>query len=142
MSSSDDQDQPPPPLPPRFGTPEPPFEPLLSPEQREFSPAFLCLALPLMAETTLPGERVSTYQKWLAPPDPSISHWIAHKTRQEDTFKWFLNGDAYKAWKTNGTLYWVRGKCAYLVILHLPCHSFNAVFLDGSGKTLLTCVTL
>jgi hypothetical protein len=142
MSSSDEEDQPPPPPPPRFSTPEPDFDPLLSPEQSRFSSASLCLALPLVAETTPPGERVSTYQKWLAPPDPSINHWIAHKARQEDTFKWFLNGDAYKAWKTNGTLYWVRGKCAYLVIFHLHCHSFNAFFLVGSGKTCLTCVTL
>jgi len=139
--SSSDEDQPTPPPPPRFSTPEPDFDPLLSPEQSRFSPS-LRLALPLIAETTLPGERVSTYQNWLDPPDPSINHWIAHNARQEDTFKWFLNGDAYKAWKTNGTLYWVRGKCAYLVIFHLPCHSFNALFLAGSGKTFLTCVTL
>jgi hypothetical protein len=133
MSSSDD-DQPPPPPPPRFSTPEPDFDPLLGPEQSRLSPASLRVALPLIAETTLPGERVSTYEEWLAPPDPSINHWIAHKARQEDTFQWFLNGDAYKAWKTSGTLYWVRGKCAYLVIFHLPCHSIQCPFPSRLGQ--------
>lgn len=126
--SNSSEEQPPPPPPRRFNTPEPDFEPLLSPEQGGFFIASLSLALPMIAETYLPAEKVSTYQKWLDPPDTSIAHWIAHKIRQEDTFKWFLNGDAYEAWKTNGTLYWVRGKCAYLVTFHLPCHSFNARF--------------
>jgi hypothetical protein len=96
--SSDEAPPPRPPPPP----PDPDFEPLLSTEL---------------------SKKVETYQKWLAPPDPSTNHWIAHKARQEDTNKWFLNGDAYKAWKTNGTLYWVRGKF-------------------GAGKTFLTCVAL
>jgi len=66
---------------------------------------------------------VEPYQKWLSPPDPSISHWIAHKERQVDTNQWILKGDAYKAWKTNGTLFWVRGASEHLRHrFRIPCH--------------------
>jgi hypothetical protein len=93
--------------------------------------------LPLTAKTILLGARVSTYHKWLAPPDPSINHWIAHKAlHDEDTFKWFLDGDAYKSWKTNGTLYWVRGKCAYLVVLPSPFVIHSMSFPSWLGQDL------
>lgn len=88
--------QPPPPPPPP-PIPDPDFDPLLSPES---------------------SAKLAPYQKWLSPPDPSISHWIAHKERQVDTNQWLLKGDPYKAWKTDGTLFWVRGKL-------------------GAGKTIL-----
>jgi hypothetical protein len=137
MSSSDDQDPPPPPR--RFSIDY--FDPLLSPEQSMFSPASLCLVLLLIAETTLPGERLSTYRKWHIPPDPSINHWFAHKSRQEDTqtAKWFLDRDVYpKACNPNGMQFYYHGygKCAYLVqssiqrLLRFPVrqHAFFRAF--------------
>jgi hypothetical protein len=83
---------------------------------------------------------VAPYQKWLSPPDPSINHWIAHKERQVDTNKWLLNGDAYKAWKTSGTLFWVRGERGHLCHPFCISLSFIFCFAVGAGKTVMWSV--
>ena len=46
---------------------------------------------------------------WLSPPDPSINHQNARKTRHEGTATWFIQGTKFREWKNNGSLLWIYG---------------------------------
>ena len=49
-------------------------------------------------------------RQWLSPPDPSLNHYNALKLRQADTGLWFLNGDEYAKWSSNGpATIWLYG---------------------------------
>ncbi|KAH9953744.1 hypothetical protein BC827DRAFT_108662 [Russula dissimulans] len=102
----------PPPPPPEI--PEPNFDPLLSPEL---------------------SAKVAAYQEWLSPPDPCINHWITHKARQVDTFQWLLKGDAYTDWKTDGSLFWIRGKsgAGKTFLISAIVDDLRPLFLQGSA---------
>ncbi|OCH90532.1 hypothetical protein OBBRIDRAFT_592935 [Obba rivulosa] len=60
----------------------------------------------------------SEMRRWLSPPDPSTNHNAASKSHREGTAKWFIEGEAFKEWKTTGSLLWIHGK-------------------PGSGKSIL-----
>jgi len=57
---------------------------------------------------------------WLTPPDPSINHRNACKTRNSETARWFIQGTTFQAWKDSGSLLWIRGNSTLLLpVLHL-----------------------
>ena len=47
--------------------------------------------------------------RWLSPPDPSTTHNIASKSRQDGTAQWFFQGTIFKHWKANGSFLWLYG---------------------------------
>ena len=47
--------------------------------------------------------------RWLSPPDPSTTHNIACKSRQNGTAQWFFQGTIFKHWKANGSFLWLYG---------------------------------
>ena len=53
---------------------------------------------------------------WLSSADPSTNHNIAQKARQEGTATWLFEGRIVSEWKTSGSLLWIHGKRASLLI--------------------------
>jgi ankyrin repeat domain-containing protein 50 len=49
-------------------------------------------------------------RRWLSPPDPWKNHNIACDAHLDGTATWFLESDAFAAWKSSGFLLWIRGK--------------------------------
>lgn len=60
------------------------------------------------------------HQTWLTPPDPSINHDNACKTRHKETSSWIIQHKTVREWKNEGSLLWIRGNSTPLTpILHL-----------------------
>src|SRR5579863_3904858 len=76
---------------------------------------------------------------WLSPPDPFIDHTGACEILHRGSSTWFIQGRTFQEWKNrkNGSLLWIRGKCAVLPPLQ---YSFKLIpppeFAAGSGKTI------
>ncbi|KAI0286246.1 hypothetical protein BC826DRAFT_1109030 [Russula brevipes] len=46
---------------------------------------------------------------WLLPPDPSVNHNVACRTRHNGTADWFLRGSTFDDWKKNSSVLWIGG---------------------------------
>ena len=78
----------------------------------------------------------------MSPPDPSINHNTARDAHHEGSAKWFIHGDTFQRWKTEtGSLLWVHGKRALILFLS-SLLELSACFTAGSGKSILSCVSL
>ena len=53
---------------------------------------------------------------WLSPADPSTNHNIAQKAQQEGTAVWLYEGSVVIDWKASGSLLWIHGKRAFLLL--------------------------
>ena len=56
------------------------------------------------------SESLSSFHKWLSPPDPSTNHDIACGTHHKKTATWFLESSIFQEWKSSGSLLWIHGK--------------------------------
>ena len=55
-------------------------------------------------------------RSWLSPPDPSPNYNIACETRQDGTSMWFFQRGIYTEWNAKGSLLWIHGKRAFLIL--------------------------
>jgi hypothetical protein len=67
--------------------------------------------------------KVESYGKWLSHADPSTNHGLAHRYHHEETSQWLVKGNDDKndldEWKRKGTLFFVHGRCKWLVVLKI-----------------------
>ena len=54
--------------------------------------------------------------KWFSPPDPSTNHNTACEIYNNVPPTWFFRAQIFKDWMSNGSLLWVHGKRAFLII--------------------------
>ena len=57
--------------------------------------------------------------QWLSPSDPSTNHNITRNAHHYGTAQWFLQGSIYNQWKSSGSLLWIRGKRALLLVFSM-----------------------
>jgi hypothetical protein len=75
--------------------------------------------------TQLTGKQLQEkLRTWLSPPDPSINYNNACKMQHTGTARWFIQGSTFQDWKKNGSLLWIRGNRAFLLLTPLYSHSF------------------
>jgi hypothetical protein len=53
---------------------------------------------------------------WLSPSDPSTNHNIARKAQHMGTAEWLFQGQIVIEWKSTGSLLWIHGKRALLLL--------------------------
>ena len=70
----------------------------------------------ILTEKQLRGE----LQKWLAAPDPSTNHNIAHKAHHKGTASWFFQGGIFEQWKSSPSLLWIHGKRTSPLLATIP----------------------
>jgi hypothetical protein len=70
---------------------------------------------PLMPQ--LAGNQlIQLLRSWLAPADPSTNHNIARKAQHNGTAAWLFQGQIIIKWKSTGSLLWIHGKRAFLLL--------------------------
>ena len=68
--------------------------------------------------TQLTGKQLQEkLRTWLSPPDSSINHNNACKMQHTGTAMWFIQGSTFQDWKKNGSLMWIRGNRAFLLLI-------------------------
>ena len=85
--------------------------------KRQSSPRHTCAEL-RVSHVLLGNQLWESLHRWLSPPDPSINHNIACRTRHKRTATWFFEGSIFQEWKKSGSLLWIHGKRAHLS--HFP----------------------
>ena len=83
-----------------------------------------CLCLPTNLAVTccsllnlLAGNQLKQIlRNWLSPADPSTNHNIAQKAQHDGTAAWLFEGGIIIEWKTTGSLLWIHGKRAFLLL--------------------------
>ena len=55
--------------------------------------------------------------QWLKPPDPSTNYDMARRVRHKGTAEWFLRGNIFEKWKSEGSLFWIYGMRMFLILL-------------------------
>ena len=53
---------------------------------------------------------------WLSPADPSTNQNIARKAHHNGTAVWLFQGRIFTEWKATGSLLWIHGKRAFLLL--------------------------
>ena len=70
--------------------------------------------------TQLTGKQLQhKLRTWLSPPDSSINYNNACKMQHTGTAMWFIQGSTFQDWKKNGSLLWIRGNRAFLLLTPL-----------------------
>jgi hypothetical protein len=93
--------------------------------------------LKLELTRTTGNQLTQLLRSWLSPVDPSTNHNIARKAQQEGTAVWLFEGKTVIEWKTSGSLLWIHGKRAFL-LLFLASDFWQAPgTAAGSGKSVI-----
>ncbi|KAF8482402.1 hypothetical protein DFH94DRAFT_680479 [Russula ochroleuca] len=71
--------------------------------------SILALSTKAMTDRRIRDQVQRKFRSWLSPPDPSVDHITACKTKHSGTTTWFIQGSTFQDWKKNGSLLWVRG---------------------------------
>ncbi len=88
--------------------------------------------------TQLTGKQLQNkLRTWLSPPDSSINYNNACKMQHTGTAMWFIQGSTFQDWKKNGSLLWIRGNRAFLLLTPLYSHLFLSDSPAGAGKSVL-----
>ena len=58
--------------------------------------------------------------RWLKPPDPSTNYEMARRIRHKGTAEWFLRGNIFEKWKSEGSLFWIHGMRMFIVLSFAP----------------------
>jgi hypothetical protein len=90
---------------------DPIFHRIPKQEQMSRNVCYSLMAPPLViqANTHTGNQMKERLQAWLSPPDPSMNHNYACKTRYDGTTMWFIQGSTFREWKKNGSLLWICG---------------------------------
>ena len=68
--------------------------------------------------TTLQWDQIKEeIVQWLKPPDPSTNYDMARRIRHKGTAEWFLRGNIFEKWKSEGSLFWVHGMRTFIILL-------------------------
>ena len=59
---------------------------------------------------------IQLLRSWLSPADPSTNHNIARKAHHNGTAAWLFRGQLIIEWKSTGSLLWIHGKRAFLLL--------------------------
>ena len=59
---------------------------------------------------------IQLLRSWLSPADPSTNHIIARKIQHDGTAVWLFQGRLIIEWKSTGSLLWIHGKRAFLLL--------------------------
>ena len=80
-----------------------------------------CSSLPNIVRisrlTSLTGNHlIQLLRSWLSPVDPSTNHNTARKAQHDGTAAWLFRGQIIIKWKSTGSLLWIYGKRAFLLL--------------------------
>ena len=62
------------------------------------------------------NQLIQLLRSWLSPADPSTNHNIAQKAQHNGTAAWLFQGQIIVKWKSRGSLLWIHGKRAFLLL--------------------------
>ena len=62
------------------------------------------------------NQLIQILRSWLAPADPSTNHNTARKAQHDGTAAWLFQGQIIIKWKSTGSLLWIYGKRAFLLL--------------------------
>ena len=85
---------------------------------------------------------IQLLRSWLSPVDPSTNHITARKAQHNGTAAWLFQGQIIIKWKSTGSLLWIYGKRAFLLLFRRATFN-NTKFLSGLWKKRhLVCFSL
>ena len=58
-------------------------------------------------------------QSWLSPPDPTLNYISGCEIHKDGTAAWFFQGSLFNEWNEKGSLLWIHGKRAFLILASL-----------------------
>ena len=87
------------------------------------------------------NQLIQLLRSWLSPADPSTNHNIAQKAQHDGTAAWLFEGQIIIKWKSTGSLLWIHGKRAFLLVF-THATSETPIISAGSGKSVIWFVFL